>query len=344
MEAFRFENPEFLYFLPGIAILWIVFALSRYYRHKLLSKFGNLQQVQQLMPTLSVRRPWIKFGLFTLALASLIIAIANPMVGRQPEVADARGINLVVVLDVSRSMLAEDVNPNRMEKARLVANRLLSQMEGHRAGLVLFAGTAITQIPITADLSALHLVLSSADPSYRAVQGTALGAAIERAIAAFEETALKNNVIVVISDGENHADDPIDAAALAAGKGIVIHTIGIGTREGAPIPVYENNRLAGFHRDRQGNTVVTRLDDVILSEIAEATGGIYSASTGAGLGVSAVVGQMQVMEHATLEHVTFAEYHSRFYVFLALGLFLLLVELLIADRKSKWLRIEKLFS
>jgi len=171
-----------------------------------------------------------------------------------------------------------------------------------------------------------------------------MGAAIERAIAAFEETALKNNVIVLISDGENHADDPIDAAALAAGKGIVIHSIGIGTREGAPIPVYENNRLAEFHRDRQGNTVVSRLDDVILSEIAEATGGIYSASTGAGLGVSVVVGQMQAMEHATLEHVTFAEYQSRFYVFLALGLFLLLVELLIADRKSKWLRIEKLFS
>lgn len=344
MEAYRFENPEFLYLLPGIAVLWIVFALSRHYRYKSLSKFGNWQQLQHLMPSVSVRRPWIKFGLFTLALSSLLIAIANPMVGRQPEVADVRGINLMVVLDVSRSMLAEDVNPNRMEKARLVANRLLSQMEGQRAGLVLFAGTAITQVPITVDISALQTVLTSAHPSYISVQGTALGAAIEKAIAAFEETEIKNNVIVVVSDGENHADDPMEAAAMAAGKGIVIHSIGVGTREGASIPVYENNRFAGFHRDRQGNTVVTRLDDAKLSEIAEATGGIYSESAGAGLGVSMIVGQIQAMENATLEHVTFAEYHSRFYVFLALALLLLLVEMLIADKKSKWLRNEKLLS
>jgi len=343
MEAFKFENPQYLYYLLVLPAMVIIFAISRFLRMRALKRFGRIEEVQKLIPLMSVRRPWLRFVFLSMAVGFLVVAIANPMVGVQPEEVERHGVNLVIMLDVSRSMLAEDIKPNRIERARLAASRILQQLDYDRIGLVTFAGTAIAQIPITNDRSALQMMLPIVRPEQMAVQGTALGAAIERAVAAFDVDKMKSNVIVILSDGENHADDPTSAAEMAAEHGIIIHAIGIGTQGGAPIPTVENNRLVGFHRDRQGNTVVTRIDEATLTSVTEITGGILSSSQEAGLGTQPIVDAIKAMESDAYRQLEFARFESRYYIFLIAAMILLMMELLIPDRKNKWLKIEKLF-
>ncbi len=343
MDILRFENPQYFYLFTLIPVLLGLFWLSWHFRKQALNRFGQQKVFKVIMPWRSVRRPWLRFTLILMAFSMLIVAAANPLVGSRMQEAKREGVDLIIALDVSRSMLAQDIRPNRLERARMAVSRLIDRLENDRIGIVLFAGSSITQVPITTDHSAAKMMLRTASPESVPLQGTAIGGAIERAMASFQGEDLKNKVIIIVSDGENHIDDPVAAAKLAAEAGVIIHTVGIGTHAGAPVPVYNNNQLTGFLRDNEGNTVVSRYDEATLRQIAQATGGVFRHSTEADLGLNRILDEIRKMEQETFEVMVFADYQSRFHYFVTLALLFLVFEIFIFERKNKWLEKINLF-
>jgi Ca-activated chloride channel homolog len=343
MEGLRFENPEYFFLLALLPAALGLFVVSRWLRRRALRRFGRQEILAGMMPWVSGKRAWFKFMMISAGWAFVAIAATNPQTGSRLGEAKRQGVDIMVVLDVSRSMLAEDVRPNRMERARRAVSRLIDNLEQDRVGLVIFAGSAITQVPLTADLTAAGMMLSTVHTGSIQQQGTAIASAIERAKASFAEDG-RSRAMIIISDGENHLDDPVAAARLARQQGITIHTVGIGTPEGAPIPVYRNNQLSGFLRDNQGNTVITRYDEATLRQIAETGGGRFSAGTGPDLGLATLLDEIRGMEKETYETMVFADFESRFRMFTALALVLLVIDIFIFERKNKWFQKLRLFS
>lgn len=320
-----------------IPLLALIFIINRYLRRRALCKFGREEIVLQIMPGVSTARPWVKFFIVLLGISGLVMAAANPQVGSRLEEARLEGFDIVVALDVSRSMLAQDVRPSRMERARLAVNRLIDRLEQDRIGIVVFAGTAHTQVPLTSDHNAAKMILSTINTNTVSTQGTAIESAIDRAIRAFQDNTSNNKTIILVSDGESHDDDPVAAAMRAKDKGITIHTIGVGSREGAPIPIINNNQIVGYFRDNQGNTVITRYDEQLLRSIAEVTGGVFRHGTGASMGLDEILDEIRSMDKEEFEVRMFAEYESRYHYFLAFSLMMFLADLLIMSRKNKYL-------
>ena len=343
MDILRFENQQYFILFTIAPILLLIFIFALYYGKNKLKRLGNWQVVSRMMPMRSDRRPWLKFSLFILAFASLIMAAVNPQIGYKTEEAKSSGIDIVIALDVSRSMLAEDIRPNRLERSRLAVSRLIDRLDNDRVSLVAFAGSAVTQVPMTSDHEAAKMILRTVNTNSVQVQGTAIGRALERSIASFTDQDAASRVIILISDGENHQDYPIPVAKRAADMGIIIHTVGIGTPQGAPIPVYRGNQLSGFLRDSEGNTVVSRFDEDMLKSIANAGGGIFQTGTGPDLGLNQILEEIRKMEQQEFETTRFSEYESRFHYFIALALIFFILELIIFERKNKWLNKIKLF-
>lgn len=332
----KFENQLYFYLFFLLPVLLGLFLIARYQMKRRIKKIGDAGLLGKLMPMRSFRRPWLKLTLLMLAICSVILAIINPQIGFRTEEVKRDGIDMVIALDVSRSMLAEDVRPNRMERSRLAVSRFIDRLENDRVGLVLFAGTAVTQVPVTADHQAAKMILRTANTNSIQLQGTAISGAIERAVASFSGQDMRNKVIVIVSDGENHMDDPAAAARQAHQQGIVIHTIGVGTQQGAPIPVYRNNQIFGFLRDNTGNTVMSRFDEATLRAIAQAGGGSFHTGTGPDLGLNKVLQEIRQMEAQEYEVQLYSAFESRFHYFVALALIFLLLELLIFERKNWW--------
>ena len=326
-----------------IPVLIFIFLISRYLRKRSLKAFGQESLIRSMSPLLSDKRPYVKFLLIIAAISSIIMASVNPQTGSRMEELRLEGADIIVALDVSRSMLAQDVRPNRLERAKLAVNRLIDRLEQDRIGIVLFAGSAQSQVPLTSDHSAAKMILRTASTNSVAVQGTAIELAIERAILAFQDDRPHNKAIIIISDGESHEDEPLQAARRAAELGIVIHTIGIGSRTGAPIPIEESGRITGYLRDQDGNTVISRYNEQMLREIAEATGGIFRHGGGADLGLDEILDQIRTLEQEEFDSFMFAEYESRYYVFVMLAFILLLIEVVVMERKNRYLSRISLF-
>lgn len=339
----RYENPEWAGLYLLIPLFVIVFLLSRYLRRKAMHRFGQEEVMLHMTPLVSVFRPWMKFFLVMVAFAMMVTAAINPQTGSRMEEARLEGVDIIVALDVSRSMMAQDVLPNRLERAKLAVNRLIDRLEQDRFALVVFAGTAHMQIPLTNDHQAAKMLLQSVNTESVSVQGTAISEALKRALASVRDENMKNRTIVLVSDGENHEDDPLEYARRAKENGITIHTVGIGSREGAPIPIMENESIRGYLRDNEGNTVITRYDEQLMRNIAEATGGVFRHGSGADMGLDHILEQIRTLEKETYETTIFADYENRFHYFAALALLLLVVELFIMDRKNKWVQKFKLF-
>ncbi len=336
MDMLIFENTHLLFLFLVIPVIVILFLIARFKRNTVIKKLGARKTILRLMPLISFKRPWIKMFLILSALSMIIIAAINPKVGSRMEEVKKEGIDIVIVLDVSRSMLAEDIRPNRLERSKAAVSRLIDNLEQDRIGIVAFAGNAVTKVPLTSDYSAAKMLLRTIGVHSVSVQGTAIGSAIERAMLSFKDENNKTKVIIVISDGESHLDDPVEAAKNAADNDIIIHTIGIGTKDGAPIPIYENNRMRGFLRDSEGNTVITRYDENTLRSIANAANGVFQHGAGADMGLNNILDEIRKLDKQEYEVVVFADYESRYHYFVALALLILLLELLIFERKNKW--------
>jgi len=341
---FRFENVEYLYGLLLIPVFILIYYIIRRSRLKQLIRFGDVSLVSALHPDVSKYKPNVKFILRMIAVAFLIFAIANPQIGSKLVEVKREGVDVVIALDVSNSMLAEDIKPNRLDRAKRSISRLIDELKGDRIGLIVFAGSAYVQLPMTTDYSAAKLFLSTINTDIVSTQGTAIGAAIELAIEKFTtEDEDKRKALIVITDGENHEDDAFAMAGKAVESGFVIYTIGMGTTEGGPIPIYRNAQRTGFLVDENKETIVTRLDAQMLQEIATAGNGKFIRSGGNDPELSELLEEISKMDKKEFESKRYADYEDRFQYLLAGAFLFLIVENLISVRKNKYLASLNLF-
>lgn len=340
---FRFEHPQYLYFLLVIPLLVLIYIISRYTRKNNLKKYGNISLLNQLMPDYSGARPAIKFILVSVALGFILVALARPQFGTKLEEVKREGVELIIALDVSNSMLAQDIQPNRLERAKQAISRLTSRLRDDKIGMIVFAGDAYVQVPITTDYSSVKLFLDAINTEIVPKQGTAIGSAIEMAMKSFTPDSEMKKAIIIITDGENHEDDPVQAARKAAEEGIVVHTIGMGKPKGAPVPADRTSNTGAFRKDRQGNVVVSKLDEQMLEKIASAGDGVYIRANNTRVGLDKLFDEINSMDKTTYEARKYSEYDERFQYFIATALILLLLEFLLQERRNKWLSRFKLF-
>jgi len=340
---FRIANPEYLYALLVIPALIAFFWYSRIKRKKALALFGQKEILSVLMPNVSAGRPILKFIVLMLALASIIVGIARPQFGSKLKTEKRKGIELIVALDVSNSMMAEDIQPNRLERAKRAISQLVDKLSNDKIGLIVFAGDAYIQLPITADYVSAKLFLNSISPNMVPTQGTAIGAAIELGVKSFNPQFAGSKAMIIITDGENHEDDAVGAAKAAAEKGIFIYTIGMGLPQGGPIPDFSNG-MRNYRKDKNGNTIVTKLDEPMLQKIAEAGKGAYVRANNAQVGLNNLFNEVDKMQKSELESQIYADYDDQFQYFIGFGLLLILLDFLILERKNKYLKNYRLFA
>jgi Ca-activated chloride channel family protein len=340
---FRFANAEYLYILMVIPLIFGLYLMSSYSRKRQLSEFGNIDLIRQLMPGVSFRRGWIKLIIFLTALAIMILGLARPQFGSKLTETKRKGIELIIALDVSNSMMAQDIQPNRLERAKQAISRLVDQLTNDRIGLIVFAGDAYVQLPVTNDYTSAKMFLSSISPGIVPKQGTAIGTAINLAASSFSPQEETSKVIIVISDGENHEDEPIEAAKRAAEKGIVVHAIGIGSPQGAPIPLPSARGSQDFLRDKDDQVVVTRLDEDALSKVALSAGGKYIRATNSQIGLLPLFEEINRMERLEFKEKIFSEYDDQFQYLFAIALLLLIIEFFVLERRNRLIQKLNLF-
>ena len=338
---FEFGNPQYLKLLWLIPIAIAAFIAWRYIINQRIKKLGKASIVEQLMPKRSTLRPVYKFIVWSLAVISLVFLVSRPRYGVRTEEVKRQGLELVIALDISNSMLAEDIKPNRLTAAKRAINQLIGQLENDRISLIVFAGDAFTQLPMTSDYGAARMFVDMVEPELISNQGTDISTAINRALVSFSNTEVRNKAIIIISDGEDHEDKAIELAQSAVEQGIRIFTLGMGLPEGSPIPI--KNRPNDFHRDRQGNTVITRLNEGMLQQLASAGNGAYIRANNQRVGLSNLFDELNKIEKGEVVEKVFAEYEEQFVFIAALSFILLILELLIAERKSQfWQKINPL--
>lgn len=332
----RFAHIEYFYALSLIVVFILLYWFYAGWKNRAKKRFGDASVISGLMPLVSKGKPLLKFIILMVAYVFLIIGLADPMIGSKLEKVKREGIDLMLVLDVSNSMLAEDIKPNRLERSKMAISTLIDKLQGDRLGIIIFAGNAYKQLPLTTDYSAARLFLSAIDNKVVPTQGTAIGEAIDMAVESFDDKQ-HNKAIVIITDGENHEDDAIGAATAAAELGIRVFTIGMGLPEGAPIPVYNNNGARmGFKKDKQGQTVITKLNEDMLRQIAAAGKGAYAQANNASTGLRKIFEDINQIEKQEIETKQFTDYEHRFQFYLGAALLFLIIEVIIVTRKSKW--------
>lgn len=342
MQLFRFANSEYLYLLLALPLVILLFILNEYRKRKAFRKLGDITVIKKLLPDLSKYRPSVKFILQMIAVALAVIMIARPQFGSRIEEVKRQGVEVIIALDVSNSMLAEDIQPSRLERAKQAISRLVETLDNDKIGLIVFAGDAYTQIPVTTDYISAKMFLSTISPDIVPKQGTAIGSAIDLAIRSFSPGAGKSKAMIIITDGENHEDDPAGKAKEAAAAGIVIHTIGIGSAEGVPIAVSQNGKK-DFLKDADGNTVITKLDENILKEIAGAANGKYVRANNSNIGLDEIFSDIKKLKKQELEGKMYTEYNDQFQIFAGTALLLLLADFMIMDRKNRRLSDLRIF-
>ena len=325
-----FASPEYFWLLLLVPLIPIVYGIVRALRRRRIRAFGDEQLVRQLMPSWSGPKGWIRIILFTLAFFCFVIGISRPQMGAKLKEHEAKGAEIMICLDVSNSMLAEDYSPSRLDRAKLAISRVVDKLQGDRIGLIIFAGTSFVQLPITTDYVSAKMFLGSIDTGSVPVQGTAIGDAILTAAKSFSAQSEKSRAIIVITDGENHEDDAVDAARQASELGIKVYTVGVGSLRGQPIP-----KDGELMKDSEGNIVVTRLDEATLRKIAEVGGGAYVHAGNEEFGLNPIVDDIKKMEAEKYNSIVFEEYDEQFMYFFGAALLLLVIEMLIGERKHK---------
>lgn len=340
---YELDNPYYFYLLALIPVAVLLYLLLLVWRRKTRKAFGDSHLLAKLAPERSRIKPLLKLVLWLVIIAALSVALVNPQVGTRLETVKREGVDIVFAVDVSKSMLAEDVRPNRLEKAKQIISRTLDQLVSDRVGVIIYAGRAYPQLPITTDYSAARLFLKSVDTEIIPSQGTAIGEAIELATTYFDDKEQKNRVMVLLTDGEDHEEGYLEAAEEAQKAGIKILTVGIGTERGAPIPEIIRGFNAGYKKDRQGEVVISKLQPGTLREIAQATSGSYYEGRKTRETVEFVINTIEQMEKKEFEAQMFADYEDQFQWFLGLALLLLVVDVLILERKTQWFKRLGLF-
>lgn len=339
----NFEHREYLLLALILPLLFGLYLLYHFIRNRDIKKIGNPEMLHSLISDYSFFRNFLKFMLLLLALLLIIIAISGPRFGSKLSEVKHEGIDIIFALDVSNSMLAEDIRPNRLERAKQELSRLLDKLENDRIGLIVFAGDAYTQIPITNDYLSAKMFLSGITPDMVSKQGTAIGSAIELAIRSFNPQSPAGKAIVIISDGENHEGGVTEAIKKAKEKGIRIFTVGMGLPQGVRIPVSNNQYNRDYRRDKEGNFVITKINEQMLMEIASAGEGKYYRASSPDMGMSSMLAALNKLNKSEAETKVYTEFDEKFPVMIWLALGLLVLEFFILERKNRWLKNINLF-
>lgn len=338
----KLENEIYLYLLLAIPVLIVIYLLYRTRRKKVLAKFGTVSALNRLAPDVSTFKNSFKFILLVIAFSTLVVGLANPQIGTKMKEVKREGIEVVIAVDVSNSMLAEDIKPNRLERAKSSIKRLIEKLTQDKISIVLFAGDSFLQLPMTSDYSAAKLMVSTISTDQIEKQGTAIGSAIELGIKSFSSNSKVNKVMIIITDGENHEDDALSAAKEAAEKGIIIHTIGMGSVNGGPIPNIINGVPRGFMTDNTGKTVISKLNANMLEELAQTGGGSFVRASGGDVNLSDLLDKISKMEKTKFEAKVFTDFEDRFQYLFFFALIVMVLEMTIIDRKNKTLTMKKI--
>ncbi len=337
---YRLEHTEALYLLSGVFLLVLLYYSYSLWKKKRFKILAEEHLLPHIVKRISPGKEMMKFLFVTLVFVLLVMSLANLQVGgKLDKQARSETIDMIFAVDISHSMLAEDVKPNRLERARMFCLKLAEEVKFAKTGIVLFAGDAFIHMPITSDAGALRMFLNSITTNLISFQGTAIGQALQLSTEAFERADARNKAVILVSDGENFEDDALQAASIAQNDNIVIHTVYVGTAEGSPIPIKENGKTVGFKQDRNQNTVITKPDIQLMKNIASATGGISIDGNQAGRSVDILIEELEKLERQETEVIKFADWDSLFRLFAIPALILLILDFLVIERKMKWQEI-----
>ena len=341
---YQIDAYEYIYLLGVVPLIWGVFAWVQSWKNRLQSRFVNAELLYELSPNRSKFKPLLKLILLSLAFILLVFGLMNPKIGTQLETVKREGVDIVFAIDVSKSMLAEDIAPNRIEKSKRLVSAILNQLASDRIGIIAYAAQAVPQLPITTDYGAAKMFLQGLNTDMMSSQGTALDNAIDLAGTFFDDQDQTNRVIFLISDGEDHSEEAAQAAARAAELGIKIFTFGVGTENGAPIPLKQNGVTESYKKDFEGEVVITKRNSEILSTIAEATEGYYLDGNDTQQVLDFVSEQLKAMDKKEFEAKKFVSYKDRFQPILMGALLFLLMDLFLFETKTKWVEKLNLFN
>ncbi len=341
---YELEEKGYLYLLAIIPILVLLFLYVQFWKRKKQREFGDIELVRKLSPQRSVFKPTLKFVLLILALVGLILGLVNPKIGTKMETIKREGIDIVFAIDVSKSMLAEDVAPNRLEKSKQIVSQIINQLGNDRIGIVAYAGSAFPVLPITTDYSVSKMFLQSMNTTMLSSQGTSLDDAIKLSSTYFDKGNKTSKLLILISDGEDHSEGATDAAAEANKNGMKIITIGVGTEKGGPIPMKQNGVVQSFKRDNNNEVVITKLNQESLKEIAKATKGGYVSGNSTKEVLAYVKKALDNIQKTEFEATQMADFESQFQWFLGIAFALLFMDIFFLDRRTNWITKLNLFN
>jgi len=340
---FQFAHIEILFLLILIPVFILAFILMNSRKKKLINQYGDALLMTELMPAHSTARPTLKLALLLISLAFFILALAGPQFGSKLEEKKSEGVEIMIALDVSNSMMAADIKPNRLERAKQAISKLVDRLKNDKIGLIVFAGDAMIQMPITADYVSAKMFLSSINTDLIPVQGTSIGKAIKLASVSFTPDSKSDRAIIIITDGENHEDDALGAVTAAREKGIYIYTICIASPEGAPIPIETTSGQVNYKKDNEGQVVISKLNEDLLNKIAVSGEGIYVRANNAQIGLNTIFDKIKTLKKGEFKTKIYAEYKDQYQWPLAISLLFLLFELIVLERKTKWSRQFNIF-
>lgn len=340
---FRLAHTEHLWWLAALGIIALAFVFNLIWTKNRVKELSSIKLRGLVLPQFNTKTKWGHFILFCILWVFLIIGIANPQIGSKLYEAKREGIDLMLAVDVSNSMMAEDIKPNRLERTRMGLEKLIDNLQGDRLGIVIFAGKAFVQLPLTTDYAAAKLFTQSLSTNSINSQGTSIGAALETCLQSFDYTTKTSKAIIVITDGEDHEENAIKLAEEAKEKGVIIYTIGLGSAQGAPIPIYRNGVQLGYRKDKDGNTIITKLNEKMLSELAVAGGGEFFRANNGHIGLKEILEEINTLETSEMESKIFSDYEDRFQYFLMAALFFLLIEIMWPEKRLKFIDNLNLF-
>ena len=341
---YQIEEPTYFIYLLLIPVLFTVFLLVFWWKKRTQKKFATEELLKKLSPEKSVFKPILKMIIFLIGLAFLIVSLTNPKMGTKIETVKRQGVDIVFALDVSKSMLAEDIAPNRLEKSKQIISKIIDKLGSDRIGIIIYAGNAFPLLPITTDHGAAKMFLQSANPNMVSSQGTAINEAIKLATTYYDNDEQTNRFLFIISDGEDHQDDASSAIAQATKGGIKTYTIGVGTENGGPIPLKSRGVLQGYKKDNKGETVITKMNAKTLENIAEGGKGNYVLGNKTQQTVDYVEKLLVKAEKSEFESTQLSDYKDQFQWFVGFGLLFLIIDAFMFEKKTKWIQKLNLFN
>jgi Ca-activated chloride channel family protein len=344
MFDFQLEEKVWFWLLLVIPVIILLFAMLQFWKYKTQKRFASSKLLKRLSPNQSLFKSILKIVVLSLAIACFAIALVNPKIGTKLETVKRQGVDVVFALDVSKSMLAEDVAPNRLEKSKQLVTQIINNLASDRVGIIAYAGKAFPQLPITTDYASAKMFLNSMNTDMLSSQGTAISEAIELAKTYYDDEEQTNRVLIIISDGEDHSDVASSIAEEASDEGIRIFTIGVGDVKGGRIPIKRNGVLLNYKKDNQGETVITKLNEETLKDIADEANGVYINGSNTSDVVKEIKSILNKMDKTEFEAKEFADYKDQFQWFLGFGVFFLFLDIFFLERKTAWLKRLNLFN